>query len=130
MKKFWNGWVKQKQNVEIDQLVVETQTNTSNDFAEEVLVEPIEIPETFKEYYPLLDPHSYAAIVEDNKNELKYSLLEPTLTLEDKKWIKEIKDILWDELLVNSKELKNKDESEQFLKTKIEEKVKEIQNRS
>ena len=124
MKKFWNGWVKQKQNVEIDQLVVETQNSASNDFAEEVLVEPIEIPETFKEYYPLLDPHSYAAIVEDKKNELKYSLLEPTLTLEDKKWIKEIKDILWDELLVNSKELKTKDESEQFLKTKIEEKVK------
>jgi hypothetical protein len=38
-----------------------------------------EVPETFKEHYPLLVPFSYAAIVEDEKNEAKYSLLEPTL---------------------------------------------------
>ena len=33
-----------------------------------------EIQETFKEHYPLLLPFSYAAIVEDEKKEVKYSI--------------------------------------------------------
>ena len=64
-----------------------------------------EIPETFKEHYGLLLPFSHAAIVEDEKNEVKYSLVEPTLTDLDKQWVKEIKNILWDELSVNIKGL-------------------------
>ncbi len=60
-------------------------------------------PETFKEHYPLLLPYSYAAIVEDEKNDIKYSVLEPTLTPIDESWIKELKDILWDELFVSTK---------------------------
>ncbi|MBN2603959.1 MAG: type II/IV secretion system ATPase subunit [Candidatus Thermoplasmatota archaeon] len=91
---------------------------------EEPFSEPVKIPETFIEYYPLGDPHAYAAIVESKNNELKYSILEPTLTADDEKHIKEIKDILWDELIVSSKEFKNKNESEDFLKTKIEQKMK------
>ena len=47
-----------------------------------------EIAETFKEHYPLLLPFSYAAIVEDEKKEVKYSLVEPTLTEFDKKWLR------------------------------------------
>jgi flagellar protein FlaI len=124
LKKFWKVWGKQKQNNEQIQFQVQSQTNTSIDAMEDMLVEPPEIPETFVEYYPLLDPHCYAAIVEDKKNELNYSVLEPTLTLEDEKWVNEIKDILWDELFVNSKEFKDKKESEEFLKTKVEETVK------
>jgi len=124
LKKFWKVLGKQKQNNEKIQFQVQTQTNTSIDPIEDVLVEPLEIPETFVEYYPLLDPYSYAAIVEDKKNELKYQVLEPTLTLEDETWVNEIKDILWDELIVNSKEFKDKKESEEFLKTKIEETIK------
>ena len=34
---------------------------------EKDLIEPTPIPETYKEYYPLLFPHSFAAIVEDGK---------------------------------------------------------------
>jgi len=124
LKKFWKVWGKQKQNNEKIQFQVQSQTNTSIDAMEDMLVEPPEIPETFVEYYPLLDPHSYAAIVEDKKNELNYSVLEPTLTLEDETCVNEIKDILWDELFVNSKEFKDKKESEEFLKTKIEETIK------
>lgn len=81
-------------------------------------------PETFKEHYPLLLPYSYAAIVEDEKNEIKYSLLEPTLTSLDKTWIKELKDILWDELFINTKDFKNKEDAEEFLKKQIEETAK------
>ncbi len=78
-------------------------------------------PETFKEHYPLLLPYSYAAIVEDEKNEIKYSILEPTLTEQDEAWIKELKDILWDELFISTKQFKAKEDAEEFLKQKIEE---------
>jgi archaeal flagellar protein FlaI len=78
-----------------------------------------EVPETYKEHYGLLPPFSHAAIVENEKNEVKYAVLEPTLTDLDKQWIKEIKSILWDELSVSSKGFKDKSESEEFLKQKI-----------
>jgi flagellar protein FlaI len=75
--------------------------------------------ETFKEHYPLLVPYSYAAIVEDEKNEVKYSLLEPTLTELDKHFLSEIKDILWDELSVNTRGFKNGQAAKEFLEMKI-----------
>ena len=78
-----------------------------------------EVSETFKEHYPLLLPFSYAAIVEDEKNEVKYSLLEPTLTELDKQLLAEIKNILWDELSVNTKDFKYGEEADEFLKFKI-----------
>jgi flagellar protein FlaI len=121
LKKFRKTGKKQKQNKKQIQLQAQTQANTSINPNENMLFEPAEALETFKEYYPLLIPHSYAAIVETGKNEVKYSVLEPTLTPEDKAWVNEIKDILWDELLISSKEFKNKKESEEFLKEKIEE---------
>ncbi|MGA3290331.1 MAG: type II/IV secretion system ATPase subunit [Candidatus Bathyarchaeia archaeon] len=78
-----------------------------------------EVPETFKEHYPLLLPFSYAAIVEDEKNEIKYSLLEPTLTELDKQLLTELKNILWDELSINTKGFKDEQQAEEFLKYKI-----------
>jgi flagellar protein FlaI len=86
-----------------------------------VLIEPPVIQETFREHYALLAPYSYAAIVEDEKNELKYSVLEPTLTPADEAWVKELKTILWDELLINTKAFKDKPEAEAFLNQKISE---------
>ena len=78
-----------------------------------------EVSETFKEHYPLLLPFSYAAIVEDEKNEVKYSLLEPTLTELDKQLLAELKNILWDELTINTKNFKSGEEADEFLKFKI-----------
>ena len=77
--------------------IVEASTDTSG---------VSDVSETFKEHYPLLLPFSYAAIVEDEKNEVKYSLLEPTLTELDKQSLAELKNILWDELSINTKILK------------------------
>jgi len=88
--------------------VMETQNSTS-----------LEMLETFKEHYPLLAPFSHAAIVEDEKNEVKYTLLEPTLTQLDNECLEEIKTILWDELSVNTKGFKNQTESLDFLRDKI-----------
>jgi flagellar protein FlaI len=91
---------------------------------EQALSEPVTIQETFKEHYPLLLPYSYAAIVEDNTGELKYSVLEPTLTPVDESWIKELKEILWDELFINTKDFKEGKEAEEFLNQKITETAK------
>ncbi len=90
--------------------------------AVEVTSKPLEAPETqetFKEHYPLLQPFSFAAIVEDEKSELKYSIIEPTLTDLDRQWVKEIQNILWDELTVSTKGFGSKEEAEEFLKNKI-----------
>src|SRR4030065_2603940 len=56
----------------------------------EKVPEPTAVQETFREHYPLLFPYSYAAIVEDEKNELKYAVLEPTLTHIDESWLTEL----------------------------------------
>ena len=91
---------------------------------EEKVVEAPQIQGTFKEHYPLLFPYCYAAIVEDAKKDLNYALLEPTLTPIDEAWVKEIKEILWDELFVKTKEFPTKSEAEEFLKKKVEETTK------
>ena len=77
--------------------------------------------ETFREHYPLLKPYSYAAIVKNASDETKYLALEPTMTSTDDMWIREIKDILWDELSLGANGFKNKEEAEEFLKNKVEE---------
>jgi archaeal flagellar protein FlaI len=92
----------------------------SNNEAPAAVPAVIEIPETYKEHYGLLVPFSHAAIIQDEKKEIKYSILEPTLTDLDRKRVAEIKEILWDELLItNTKAFKNREEAEEFLKLKI-----------
>ena len=84
-------------------------------------VEPPQSLDTYKEHYPLLLHYSYAAIVEDEKKDLSYALLEPTLRPLDEAWVNEIKAILWDELFINTKDFPTKEEAEEFLKMKVEE---------
>jgi len=79
-----------------------------------------EIEPTYREHYALLKPYSRAAIIEDVKGELKYILLEPTLTQEDKDTLSKIKDILWDEIVISTKELESKEAAEAFLKGKVD----------
>jgi len=84
-------------------------------------VAPVEAQPAFIEHYPLLTPYSHAAIIEDSKGRVGYELLEPTLTPGDETWTRRIKDILWDELHLSAKEFKNKEEAEEFLKSKVKE---------
>jgi len=80
---------------------------------ETVQPQPLEekIQPIFREHYPLLEPYSRAAIVEDTKEQVKYLLLEPTLTPADEAWISQIKSILWDELTLSVKEFEDKQEA-------------------
>jgi archaeal flagellar protein FlaI len=98
-----------------------TQKSPPNDSTVATLVSQpsVENSETYKEHYPLLAPFSHAAIVEDEKRELKYALLEPTLTKREKERLEELKSILWDELSINSKSFKDKNDSKEFLKQRI-----------
>jgi len=91
---------------------------------ETVQVATEEVQPIFREHYPLLMPYSRAAIVEDLKGGIKYLVLEPTLTPDDEAWIRQIKDILWDELSLSAKEFENKEEAEEFLKKKVEDAAK------
>jgi archaeal flagellar protein FlaI len=79
----------------------------------------VDTSETYKEHYSLLAPFSHAAIVEDEKRELKYALLEPTLTKKEKEHLEELKSILWDELSISTKSFKDQNSSKKFLKQKI-----------
>jgi flagellar protein FlaI len=98
---------------------VENKPDSSNSETPTTIIVASEIPETFKEHYSLMPPFSHAAIVEGENNDLQYSVIEPTLTDLDKKWVQEIKSILWDELSINTKGFKDKKEAEDFLKLKI-----------
>lgn len=102
----------------------QTQSTDSTSLLEDEQLTVEKVHETFREHYPLLTPYSYAAIVEHTKDEIKYSVLEPTLTPDDEVWISSIKDILWDELFISSKEFKDKEDAEEFLKSKVEDAVK------
>ena len=96
-----------------EQELPEVNTTTNN---EDVI---LEFQPTFKEHYALLEPYSRAAIIEDMRGDLRYMLIEPTLTPDDAVWIQRLKDILWDELMINAKELGDKDAREDFLKIQI-----------
>jgi len=101
--------------------VKDKQKKKDNPSSEALLetVQSQEVQLTFREHYPLLEPYSRAAIVEDTKGGLQYLLLEPTLTPVDESWISQIRDILWDELTLSATEFGNKQEAEEFLKKKV-----------
>ena len=80
----------------------------------------------FREVYPIHEPYVYAAVVtEPNSQRIKYELIEPTLLKEEEKQLKEIKDILVEEIDVNLKEIGTRDKAEEYLKAKIREIIKD-----
>jgi flagellar protein FlaI len=80
----------------------------------------------FREVYPIHEPYVYAAVVtEPNSQRIKYELIEPTLLKEEKNQLKEIKDILVEEIDVNLKEIGTRDKAEEYLKAKIHEIIKD-----
>jgi len=80
----------------------------------------------FREVYPIHEPYVYAAVVtEPNTQQIKYELIEPTLLKEEEEQLKEIKDILVEEIDVNLKEIGTRSKAEDYLKTKIREIIKD-----
>jgi flagellar protein FlaI len=80
----------------------------------------------FREVYPIHEPYVYAAVVtEPNSQNIRYELIEPTLLKEEEKQLKEIKDILVEEIDVNLKEIGTREKAEEYLKKKIREIIKD-----
>ncbi len=80
----------------------------------------------FRQVYPIHEPYVYAAVVTEPKTQrIKYEVVEPTLLKEEEKQLKEIKDILVEEIDVNLKEIGTRDKAEEYLKAKIHEIIKD-----
>jgi flagellar protein FlaI len=75
---------------------------------------------SFAEITPLREPHVYAAISKDPQTmSLKYLVMEPTLTDQEKSALKAIKEILFQVLDVDMRSLGSNDNAEKWLKEKI-----------
>ena len=82
----------------------------------------------FRGVYPIQEPYVYAAVVtEPNTQRIKYEVIEPTLLKEEENQLKEIKNILVEEIDVNLKEIGTRNKAEDYLKTKIREIIKDYQ---
>ena len=77
-------------------------------------------PTSFQEVYSLQEPYVYAAIVKNKENQkICYEIIEPTLQKIEKKYLREMKTLLMDELDANLKEIGSKDKAENYLRKKI-----------
>jgi flagellar protein FlaI len=82
-------------------------------------------PAIFREVYPIWEPYVYAAIIKDPETQkIRYEIIEPTLTREEEEILKEIKNILMDELDVSLKDIGAKEKAEQYLKEKTKQIIK------
>ena len=81
---------------------------------------PNAVSPSFAEITPLREPHVYAAISKDPQTmSLKYLVMEPTLTDQEKSALKAIKGILFQVLDVDMRSLGSTEDSEKWLKEKI-----------
>jgi len=83
-------------------------------------------PATFREVYPIYEPYVYAAVVKDpSTHKMKYEIIEPTLLKEEENQLKEIKNLLMEEVDVNLKDLETKEKASEYLKSKVLEVIKD-----
>jgi flagellar protein FlaI len=82
-------------------------------------------PSVFQEVYPLQEPYVYAAIIKEQETQqTRYEIIEPTLQPDEKPHLNEIKAILMEEIDVNLKDIESKEKAETYLKQKIAQLVK------
>ena len=90
-----------------------------------VLVEPLSEPQTqmpssFKEVFPLIEPYAYVAITHDPKTGgLHYYVIEPTLLDDDKKILERIRSLLIEELDVDVRKVGSREDAAKLLKSKV-----------
>ena len=80
-----------------------------------------EVPSSFKEVTPLIEPYAYAAITHDpNTGGMLYYVIEPTLLDQDKALYKKLRTILVEELDVDVRKIPTKGEAQKLLRLKVE----------
>jgi len=95
-----------------------------------VLEEPLsapqqQMPSSFKEVFPLIEPYAYVAITHDPKTGgLLYYVIEPTLLDEDKAILDRVRSLLVEELDVDVRKVGTREDAAKLLKTKVSEIVK------
>ena len=84
-----------------------------------------QLPSSFKEVSPLIEPYAYAAITHDpTTGGMFYYLIEPTLLDEDKALYKKISIFLVEELDVDVRKIPTKEDAQRILRPKVNEIVK------
>ena len=85
-----------------------------------------EIPSSFKEVSPLIEPYAFAAITHDPvTGGMLYYLIEPTLMDEDKVRYSKIRDILIEELDVDVRKIPTIEAAQKILRSKVDMVVKD-----
>ncbi len=80
----------------------------------------------FREVYPIEEPHAYAAVMRDPATQkIHYETIEPTLREKEKNQLREIKDILVQEINVSLKDLETKKKAKEYLKSKVREIIRD-----
>jgi len=80
----------------------------------------------FQEVYPICEPHAYAAVVrEPATQKMRYEVIEPTLREREKNQLREIKDLLVEEINVSLKDLETKEKAKEYLENKVREIVQD-----
>jgi flagellar protein FlaI len=83
-------------------------------------------PAAFREVYPILEPHVYAAVVWDPVTQkMCYEIIEPTLVELEQQYLNEIRTLLMEELDVNVKDLENREKAADYLKAKVAEIIRD-----
>ena len=96
--------------------------------AKAILAEPLspesQLPSSFKEVFPLIEPYAYVAITHDpNTGGMLYYVIEPTLLDEDKAILDRLRALLVEELDVDVRKIGSKEDTLKFLKSKVSEVV-------
>jgi flagellar protein FlaI len=85
-----------------------------------------EVPSSFKEVTPLIEPYAYAAITHDPATGgMLYYIIEPTLLDEDKALYKKLRTILVEELDVDVRKIPTKEDAQKLLRHKVESIIKQ-----
>lgn len=84
-----------------------------------VLEAGVRKPTAFREVYPVVEPYVYAAIVkEPATHKTLYEIIEPTLSTEEEKQLREIRNLLMEEVEVSLDEIETKTKAQNYLKEK------------
>lgn len=79
----------------------------------------------FREVYPIEEPYVFAAVVRDPiTQKIRYQVIEPTLRESEKEQLREIKNLLVEEIDVSLKDLETKKKAREYLKNKVQEIIK------
>jgi flagellar protein FlaI len=84
-----------------------------------------QVPSSFKEVFPLIEPYAYSAITHDPATGgMLYYVIEPTLLEEDNAYSRKIRRLLIEELDVDLRKISSKEEAQKLLKSRVDDVVK------